>query len=312
VTLRQRLTLAGLRAAAWLVVRLPDSLSHRLFDLGGAAVYLARPARRRQVRANLGRVCGWLVAEGRAVPRVAAAARDERAMDRLVRAAFRHHARYYLEVLRIPAMDLAYIERHLVVHDWSVPRTGLDGLAAGRGLVYLGLHYGSMELPAAYAHIVSGRSGLTPMETIADPVLQGWLAAQRARVGVVLIDPADTARRLVAHARRGGLLNLVCDRPIVGASRLTELFGAPAALPVGPALVAIATGVLCQVAVARRTGFGSYELDIRSIEAPPPGPPIKARVAGFLAAEARAIEAIVATAPEQWWTLMYPIWDDLR
>ena len=35
-------------------------------------------------------------------------------------------------------------------------------------------------------------------------------------------------------------------------------------------------------------------------------------MAAFLAAEARAIETLVAPAPEQWWTIMYPIWDDIR
>jgi hypothetical protein len=35
-------------------------------------------------------------------------------------------------------------------------------------------------------------------------------------------------------------------------------------------------------------------------------------MATFMAAEARAMEGIVAVAPEQWWTCMYPIWDDIR
>ena len=150
------------------------------------------------------------------------------------------------------------------------------------------------------------------METVADPVVQGWLAGQRAKVGVELIDPAGSGRQLVAWARRGGVIDLVCDRPLVGASRTMDLFGAPAALPVGPALLTIETGVVCQMAVARRTGFGTYELDILELEPPDPSVTVKARVASFMASQARAIEAMVAPAPEQWWTLMYPIWDDLR
>ena len=43
-----------------------------------------------------------------------------------------------------------------------------------------------------------------------------------------------------------------------------------------------------------------------------PDQPMRARVAAYLAAEARAIERLVAPAPEQWWTLLFPIWDDIR
>ena len=34
------------------------------------------------------------------------------------------------------------------------------------------------------------------------------------------------------------------------------------------------------------------------------------RLAGFMAAQARAFERAVADAPEQWWTMFFPIWDD--
>ena len=36
------------------------------------------------------------------------------------------------------------------------------------------------------------------------------------------------------------------------------------------------------------------------------------RLSGFLDAQARGFERAVADAPEQWWTLFFPIWDDLR
>jgi lauroyl/myristoyl acyltransferase len=117
---------------------------------------------------------------------------------------------------------------------------------------------------------------------------------------------------LLAWARKGGLVGIVCDRPIVGAARPTELFGALAELPVGPALVAIGTGIKSQIAVARRTGYGTYRIDLLDLATPEPDQPMRARVAAYLAAEARAIETLVAPAPEQWWTIMYPIWDDIR
>jgi hypothetical protein len=32
----------------------------------------------------------------------------------------------------------------------------------------------------------------------------------------------------------------------------------------------------------------------------------------FLEAEARAFERVIADAPEQWWTIFFPIWDEPR
>ena len=307
----QSARLAGLRAATWLTCHLPDRPLHRLFHAAGAAMYLAQPARRDLVRRNLTRICAGLVAEGRATPRVARAAHDQRAMDRLVRDAFSHHARYYLEVLRVPTVTLAYLEARVKVRDWGPIEAGFEELAAGRGLMYLGLHYGSMEVPGQYAIIRTGRTMLTLMETVADPAMQAWVAEQRQPIGLEIVDPVQGRGRLLAWAREGGLVGIVCDRPVVGAARPTELFGAPANLPVGPALVAIETGIACQMAVARRTGYGTYEVAHGDLAVPEAGQPMRARVAAFLATEARTIEELVAPAPEQWWTIMYPIWDDI-
>jgi KDO2-lipid IV(A) lauroyltransferase len=312
VTPSQRAELAALRAATWLACHLPDRPLHRVFHALGAAAYLTRPTRRDLARRNLTRICAWLVAEGRATPRVARAARDARAMDRLVRDAFGHHARYYLEVLRRPTLSREYLEARIDFGDWRPIDAAFEALAAGRGLMYLGLHLGSMEVPAQYAILRTGRTMMTLMETVADPAMQAWVVEQRQPIGLEIVDPAASGNRLLAYARAGGLVGIVCDRPIVGAARPTELFGAPADLPVGPALVAIGTAVACQIAVARRTGYGTYQLSLLELAPPEAGQPMRSRVAAFLAAEARAIETLVEPAPEQWWTIMYPIWDDIR
>lgn len=233
-------------------------------------------------------------------------------MDRLVRDAFSHHARYYLEVLRRQTLTMDYLEAHIEFGGWESILNGFEALETGRGLMYVGLHYGSMEVPAQYAITRTGQIMLTPMETVADPAMQAWVVEQREPIGLEIIDPALGSSRLLAWARKGGLVGIVCDRPIVGAARPTELFGVPAQLPVGPALVAIGTGIKSQIAAARRTGYGTYRIDLFDLPTPAPDQPMRARVAAFLAAEARAIETLVAPAPEQWWTIMFPIWDDIR
>lgn len=309
-TAGQRLVAGAVAGASSLACRLPDALLHRVFDLLGAAHYLVNPSRRELARRNLARVCGWLAAHDMASPRVARAARDRRTLEALVRDVFRHHARYYLEVMRTPTYSDAYLAERLTLE----PAEGFDELLAPRsdgraGPLFVGLHFGSMELPARYGVARAGRPVLALQETLANPALHAWFSRQRMAVGLEVIDPAGALRPLVARIRGGGIVAVVGDRDLDGSGRPTELFGAPARLPAGPALVAIEAGVPGWAATARRTGWGTYVARIEPIEMPPPGH-LRERVPAFLAAEARAFERLIADAPEQWWTVLFPIWED--
>jgi KDO2-lipid IV(A) lauroyltransferase len=307
----QRLAAALVAGASWLVCRLPDALLHRLFDLLGAGHYLVNRRRRRLARRNLARVCGWLTERSMASPRVARAAGDARALERLVRDAFRHHARYYLEVMRTTTFTDAHLARHLTFER----QEHVDGLLGARGEgvagpLFVGLHFGSMELPARYAVVRAGRPVLTLQETLANPALHAWFSRQRAAVGLEIMDPARALRPLVERIRGGSIVALVADRDLDGTGRRTELFGAPASLPVGPALVAIEAGVPAWAVAARRTGWTTYAVRLEPVEIPPAGH-LRKRVPAFLAAEARAFERLIADAPEQWWTVLFPIWEEV-
>ena len=102
---------AGLRgslvmAGAALVARLPEAPLVAAAESAGELWYRIAPARRNQARANLARVCEGLAATDRGSAAVRRAATDPDALERLVRAAFRHAARYYLEVARAGSNSL--------------------------------------------------------------------------------------------------------------------------------------------------------------------------------------------------------------
>jgi KDO2-lipid IV(A) lauroyltransferase len=306
-TVRGRLTPATVRTLSWLACRLPETPLHRLFALLGEAHYRLAGRRRELARRNLLRVCRDLEGRGLALPHVAEAAHDRRALERLVRAVFRHHARYYLEVMRVTTYSAAYVAGHLAVDDAAMIDTALDVRA--QGAVFVGMHFGAMELPARLAALRLPDPVLTPMETLPDPSLHAWFHRQRASVGIEPMEPRGAGRRLVERARAGGVVAIVGDRPIGGPGRPVPFFGAAASLPVGPALTAIEAGVPAWVAAARRTDWGRYAVRLAAIAPPPPGP-LKVRVAAFMAAQVAAFELLIAQAPEQWWTLLFPIWED--
>ena len=81
----------------------------------------------------------------------------------------------------------------------------------------------------------------------------------------------------------------------------------PPARPRWPSRVAPQPGWSQRVAAAGN----DYRTRIEQIETPATGSR-RERLSGFMAAEARAFERAIADAPEQWWTVFFPIWDDIR
>lgn len=300
--LRGRLLIVG----SWLLCRLPEGPLVRLAELAGDVWYRLAPDRAAQARRNLRRVVTDLEARGRGSNRVRAAATDPRALERLVRQAFRHAARYYLEVARTPAMRPSDLDRRL---DLETPDV-IDAAFVGGPVVFVGLHFGAIELPALFlASRVGG--AVAPMETIADRGLQEWFVRTRGAAGVRIVGLREARRELLAALRDGTSVGLVGDRDLTGGGTHTTLFGAPATLPLGPAMLAVEGGVRAYVVGVRRASHGRYVGRLEPVDIPPDGSR-RERVTATTASIARAFERIVEDAPEQWWAVFFPIWPDLE
>jgi KDO2-lipid IV(A) lauroyltransferase len=303
----------GLRASlvaalSWAACRLPEGPLIRLAELGGELWYRLDRSRAAQGRRNLRRVCEWLAAEGVGPERARAAATDPAALERLLRSAFRHQARYYLEVATTPSMTPAYIRDRLTV---ETPDAVAEAFATPGALVFVGLHFGAIELPALLLADRAQRVATAPMETIDDPPLQEWFRRSRGSVGIRIVGLREARRELVAALGRGEPVGLVADRDITGGGICTTLFGRLAPLPVGPALLALEHDVPFYVAAVRRAGRGRYRGGVERIRFPAEGTR-RERVTAFLATEARAFERVIAVAPEQWWAVFFSIWPDLE
>ena len=239
-------------------------------------------------------------------PRVQAAASDPHALEQLLRSAFRHAARYYLEVARTPGLALTRLQDRVVI---ETPDTVAEAIATGR-VIFVGLHFGAIELPAMYIAQQSSFTVTVPMETIDDPGLQAWFERTRGATGVHLVDARRARSELLTALRDGRPVGLVGDRDLTGGGIDVEFFGAPAKLPAGPGLLAVETGAPVYATAVRRTNDGRYRGRVDRIPVPETGSR-RERVTGYLQNEARAYERIIATAPDQWWAIFFPIWPDL-
>jgi KDO2-lipid IV(A) lauroyltransferase len=300
---RTRLLLLG----ANVLTRLPEAPLVAAAEAIGELWYRLAPPRAAQARANLRRVCEGLVASGRGSGLARRAATDPAALERMVRSAFRHAARYYLEVARTAGYD---VETALARIDIDTPVEVRDALQSGRPVMIVGMHFGAIELPTVVVSHLVGHRVTAPMESVADPGLQRWFVESRSRVGVNIVPITDARRTLLRALRRGESVGMVADRDIMGNGIAVPFFGHPAPIPAGPALLAVEAGVPVYAGTARRTKDHRYRGRLILVPAPETGTR-RERMVALTAAIAQAFESLLADAPEQWWGAFQPIWPDL-
>jgi hypothetical protein len=188
-SLRGRLLLApaGLPAPERSAFRSPDWWGRGTGGLGRAA-----------------QAAGTCAACGRAgvLPRQRDCSRaaDPQILERLVRSSFRHAARYYLEVARNPSVTREYVDERLAL---DTPELIADAVVPGKAVLFVGLHFGSVELASLFLACVGEtvsrwRRSTTPdcRPTSSGPV--GWpgsaLSASARRAGRCSTHSATASR----------------------------------------------------------------------------------------------------------------------
>ena len=278
-----------------LVNLLPGRMAWALADLAGDAWRRFSPARRRLVTANLARVCA---ATGRP------ASGPE--LGDLVRRAFRHHARYYVELLRSPRYRHDEIERVVAVPDWATFEPALRG----RPSLLVSWHLGNFEPFGTYlaAH---GLRPLAPMEAIEPRALFEFVAARRGAGAVELVPLREARGPITRRLKADGMVAIIGDRDLTGTGQPVTVFGHPTTFPTGPASLALLHGATLLAGRCRRTAPDRFEAIGELVELPASGNR-KADVATLTERLARRFEDDVAGAPEQWWGAFQPFWPDLR
>ena len=284
----------GLRIADLVVAALPSPIAYAFADLGGDLWYGLAAARRRRVAANLARVCE---ATGRPTA--------GRAFTKLVRAAFRNHARYYVEMLRASHYPLDRIEEFVDIPDWPAFEKALRG---GPGVLVTS-HLGNFEPFGAYiaAH---GFRPLSPIEEIEPRALFEFLAARRGTGKVDLVPLRESTRPLIRRLREGGLVGIIGDRDLTGDGQRVVMFGHPRTMPTGPASLAVTHRAALLVGRSLRVGPDRYRVEGELVEVPNSGDR-RADTAALVERIAARFERDIGEAPEQWWGAFQPFWPDL-
>ena len=216
----------------------------------------------------------------------------------------------YVESAMAPRYDAAALRERIALPDPATTAAALAPVpAGGPGPLFVGLHFGSVELGALYAARVGHLPVSGPMEQVHDPIMREYFLRTRGALGMELLPIAGAGPVLRERLRRGEAVAIVADRVLGGKGTLVELFGAPARLPSGPAVLAVETNAPMYALAVHRVGPGRWIGRVESIAVPTEGTR-RERVAGTLEAQVRTFERFVAAAPEQWWTLLFRIWEE--
>jgi len=219
--------------AGWELCRLlPEGFVHGAADVVARGLARRSAGRETPLRATLRRVVG-----------------NGPQLDAAVRDAWRSYARYWVESFR--AADLSPTEL-----DARTTTTGFEHLDAalerGRGVVVLLAHHGSWDVAAQWAE-THGYHLAVVAEVLRPRALFERFVRLRESVGLEVVP----LRRREASGREGGttlvgalrrtlaanhMVGLLSDRDLSGTAPVVTLFGEPARMPRGPAVLAQRTG----------------------------------------------------------------------
>jgi KDO2-lipid IV(A) lauroyltransferase len=284
----------ALLAADRLVNLLPGAAARSLADLAGDAWHRFSPARRRLVTANLARVSA---ASGRPAGGAELAG--------LVRRAFRHHARYYVELLRAPRYRSDEIDRVVSVPDWTTYEPALRGHPS----ILVSWHLGNFE-PFGTFLAARGLRPLAPMEVIEPRALFDFIAARRGAGAIELVPLGEARGPITRRLRANGMVAIIGDRDLAGSGQPVTVFGHATTFPTGPATLALLHDATVLAGRCLRTGPDRFEAIGHVMRVTPSGDR-RADVSAFTEQLARRFEADVAEAPEQWWGAFQPFWPDI-
>ena len=183
--------------------------------------------------------------------------------DRIVRAYFRNLGAGLMELLRLPAMDRAYLERYISIEGFHHIE---QAVASGRPVMLLTGHYGNWEL-CSIAAALKGR----PIMALARaqrnmPRLYQLLVSYRESKGCRVIHKGGAMRHMIAALSRGELVGIVGDQ-VSRQGIFVNFFGRPALFATGPFAMAHKTHALIIPAFIHRIRGPSHRILI--------GPPIE-------------------------------------
>ncbi len=282
VKYRHKVEFACIKAAVFVVDRMPVSLLHALVVALGSIAYAADNRRRDVACQNL---------------RIAGVCQDERSVRRTARAACIHFFRVITDALR--ANHENGIPPDYKVHVVMDPETEKALSNADKGIILCSGHLGNWEIGLRVM------SGYIPVVGIAramnNPLVEAFFQRRAGENLQITPKHDEDAGRLIRTLSQGRALALLFDQHASGnRGIMVDFFGKPASTYPSPAMLHLITGAPLCFGACLQTGEKTFELRLEA--------PIQAQRTGNRKQDAASImqtlntqlEAAIRRAPEQY------------
>ncbi len=215
---------------------------------------------------------------------------------RIIRASYREMGAALIELLRLPVMDAAYVDRYIAIER----RSHFDeAMASGRPVIVLTGHYGNWELTSITAALLGYPSVSLARAQSNLPKLYRLLVSYRESKGCTIVHKGGGIRKLLAALDRRQLVGIVGDQ----ASRqgiFIDFFGRPALFARGPFELAASKQAMIVPFFIHRIGGPYHRIVVeRTIELPR-GVGRDEAVRQGIAAFAELLTRHIADDPSQW------------
>ncbi|HWC33084.1 MAG TPA: phosphatidylinositol mannoside acyltransferase [Actinomycetota bacterium] len=292
-TPKERLAYHAYATAERLAMRLPERWSQALFRGVADAAFAVAPGVRRVVEANIGRVMG----RDPGSPLVRATTRE----------AFRSYARYWYDTFRLRGMPDEEVLRRMRCEGIERLERAADD---GRGAILALPHLGNWDAAGKWVHLRGWR--ITAVAEVLRPErLFELFLRHRRELGMNIVplwDARKVGEELVALVAQNHFIALVSDRDLKGRGVEVEMFGAKRRLPVGPALLSLATGSPLHACAVYDTDDGWTIFIGERLEVERTGQ-LRRDVTALTQKLAAAFERSIEAAPTQW-HMFQPAWEE--
>jgi lauroyl/myristoyl acyltransferase len=272
------------RAAERALPLMPGVLVGPFAELVGTLAYLASPAARRSVRANL-----------------AVIAPDRKTSARRV---FVEQSRNYVEIFSIPHTPPDRLLASLRVDGWEHVTRAYE---QGKGVILASAHLGPVSYVGQMV-LAHGYPVALPIE-VATSEFHRSVNRARGGAGLQLIR-TDSSLGIFRVLREGKVLGILADRAVTGVGERVEFFGRTALLPSAAVVLSLRTGAPLVPSFAGRSDGVLTATFEPPLDIPRTGDR-EADVREGVQRFARVLERYVRNAPEQW-TVFQDFWRGSR
>lgn len=220
-------------------------------------------------------------------------------IDRIARQVYRNMAENVVEVLRLPLIRTPEDAALLVdvdARDFHAKTRDLN-----KGAVLVSAHYGNWELLGmAFGLLVS------PMTVVVKRLKNREIDRQinlwRAMRGNTVVYKRKALREGLRALRSGGVMSILADQSDPQGGFFMDFLGRRTSVFLGPAFLALKTGVPLFVGISRKIGGGRYRVEFEEIDYSDLGNG-KADVEELSRRYTRALEGYIRKYPEEWFWL---------